>query len=340
MEPEKEGDRRAKRSKARKLVVRVEGEVAPRDNGDAQLPAVVKSTAAVPIPSAEAMADALTEVKDIGEMHNLHEQAAAWEAVTTRFKLANEEVARIAEFRIRLERKMGAHLAQTVHRGGHGSKFRSGTSNRGGASAGLPSCVRKGAAFRYRALAAIPDELVEQYFEAERVGRAVPSSRRLKKFALRTTGAKRSRAAARQRRSAQQVGSIPADVLDALRRFMRVEVLVGFGASSFRDATVLQPDAVQIKKLRGNVLVTECPDPGAWLPRLAGLRLKGGLEQVVVVVPATTGAEWFKLIEEGKWVCCFPRGSSLVVLYHGARTHGFWTALHHLGALLHAGDHG
>jgi hypothetical protein len=73
------------------------------------------------IPAAPVLEGLLAHTTDIRTLRDLHEEVAVWEAATIRLKAAFDEVARIAEFRIRLERKIGAQLARTVRRGGRGS---------------------------------------------------------------------------------------------------------------------------------------------------------------------------------------------------------------------------
>ena len=79
------------------------------------------------------------------------------------------------------------------------------------------------------------------------------------------------------------------------------------------------------------------PDPAEWLPALC----RKEVQEAVVVLPCSPGADWFQKLEDGKWLCCFTRGAAMptLIAYRGQRKHAFWLAFHEMGAILHAGDH-
>ena len=59
------------------------------------------------------------------------------------------------------------------------------------------------------------------------------------------------------------------------------------------------------------------------------------IDQVVVVLPCTTGAEWFQRLAPADWHCCFVQGANpLVIAYFGARTAAFKTALSAVGVVM------
>ena len=118
---------------------------------------------------------------------------------------------------------------------------------------------------------------------------------------------------------------------------MDVDVCVGEVGKSFRAARVLKLSEAKPRQLAGCVFVAACPAPAEWLPALC----RKDVQEAVVVLPCSPGSDWFQLIENGKWLCCFARGSAMptLIAYRGQRKHAFWLAFHEMGAILHAGDH-
>src|SRR5688572_17289359 len=62
------------------------------------------------------------DAKSAGNLKGLRQMVAAWEAVAEKCDLAFEEMARLAVFRLEVERDLGAELAQTVRHGGDRSR--------------------------------------------------------------------------------------------------------------------------------------------------------------------------------------------------------------------------
>ena len=69
-------------------------------------------------------------------------------------------------------------------------------------------------------------------------------------------------------------------------------------------------------------------------------QLPADVRETGVVLHCGLGADWFQLIEDGRWLCCCARGAAppALIAYHGQRKRAFWLAFHELGAILHAGD--
>ena len=299
------------------------------------------------VPTAEAMSLILETVEGVDDLEKLHAFAATWEKATQQLEDALEKTAEIAEFRVRLERKIGLQFLQTDHRGGLGSKSHNTTSNRGGSSEGLPENVGKHKASWYRKVATVPEDVFDAYLAQQKAKGKPPSANGVITFAaaLERKGAKPAKTRSTKRSTKvvavgselAKLPSVPDDVIDVVKRLLTVDVIVGGNHKAFPKALTVAADLLQSKKLRGDVFVAECPDPATWLPKLSAARTNASVAQVVVMIPATTGADWFKLVEEGKWVCCFPRGSAVAVLYAGGKRHGFWAAFHPLGAVLAPG---
>lgn len=296
---------------------------------DGKLPAVIP-------PSAQ-MLQLLESVEDVDEMKTLHDAAAAWEETTERMEKAVEEVARIAEFRLRVERRIGLHLMQTVKHGGDRARLHNVTLPQDGL---LPEWLSGRMANWYRKIARIPEDVFAAYLGRQKEIKKRPSANGAIKYAAEKAG-NEERGSRRPSRKSKQPGgahstppAMPDEVLAAVKQFMDVDVLVGGDPGVSPKAHRVDPDLLSRQSLKGNVFVAECLDPESWLPKLATARLKGSVTQVVVVVPATTGAEWFKRVAEGNWACCFPSNSSLAVLYAGEQRDAFWATFHWQGAVM------
>jgi hypothetical protein len=196
-------------------------------------------------------------------------------------------------------------------------------------------------ASRYRSLARIPDEVFERYVAHAAERNRVPSSRGLENFAT-SEKLKDSRSPRKNRVKKQSVPMAgPKELLQAVKGFMSVDVCVG--SVAFADCKPIDPDLLQVKHLKGNALVVECPDPGRWLPKLRELWSRTQVVEVIVLLPATTGEAWFRAVEDGDWHCCFlrsPDKDPLLAAYQGKRKQAFRLAFKDLGPVLHAGEQG
>jgi hypothetical protein len=313
----------------------------PVDEGHGkQLPALAANSLQVLIASPQRLQFALDNLRGFDEMHSLHEQVAAWEGVQKRMAAATEDLIRIASVRLRLERKIGGHLLETVRRGGHGSKSNSRTSNRGGASAGLPLGISKQRASWYRSIARIPTNVFEAFL-AHRAGSGRPPTARALLNCVPKAGVGTIRPPKRTVRfSAPQAetppeadaGGVSTDILDAVARLMDVDVVVGGARSAWPQAVHLEPETLMATQVGGNVVVAACSDPSAWLPSLSRARTAARVCQVVVVLPPVGWADWFKQLENGGWFCCFT--SRALVAYCGERTHAFTIVFDEIGTVL------
>ena len=118
------------------------------------------------------------ELRDeVTHLRQLEARLAALEAMAKKFDLAFEEILRLAVFRPRTERALGAHLAQTVKRGGDRPKFPRGTLPHG-----LPDWVDKKRSSAFQKLAAIPDAVFESYLLEAGSLRRVPSELGARRF--------------------------------------------------------------------------------------------------------------------------------------------------------------
>jgi len=102
----------------------------------------------VVVPTNEHFQIVRAEAKESGKVHERHRMVSAMQAAAAKCELAHEEMVRLAEFRLQLERDLGAYLAQVVTRGGHRSKSLRSTL--------LPPGVTRNQSSTYQLLAAIP----------------------------------------------------------------------------------------------------------------------------------------------------------------------------------------
>ena len=286
------------------------------------------------VPSETQFSAVLAEADSVEKLTGLRNLMSAHEEVAKKCNLAFEEAVRLVVFRLEVERKLGAELLQVVRRGGHGSKSTRLTSNRGGASNGLPEGITRQMAAKYRGLAAIPDPTFQSYLERAREARVMPSANGARAFATKGWLPGRKRVGAKQSKRVHDV-ALCHGVEDALRRFLgRVDVRVG--EADVPSKVSINPRGAHSENQRGSVLFAECRDPGAWLPELVRLRMAAKIDEAIVVLPPETGAEWFRQLGDG-WCCCFATGArASVVAYHGPRVRLFEVSMHAHGAVMHA----
>ena len=286
------------------------------------------------------MSLALANANDGESLKSLHDVVAALQKTAEQFKVAADEIGRIAVSRLLIERKLGAHLAQTVRRGGRGSKSTPLISIRGGASAGLPPGISPQLAAKYRKLANIPDDVFTAYLECSKRDGRVPSADGARKFAAREAGAApkvRVRASKASEATVAQPVLTP-QLLDLVQRVLG-DIDVCVGEAKVKCRLRVPASTVTSKQLRGNIFVAECPEPDEWLPKLAKLRREAAVDQVIVVLPAETWAPWFAALAGDDWVWCFLTGvQPPFMLAHLGHHRGFAVAFADVGVIARALD--
>ena len=59
------------------------------------------------------------------------------------------------------------------------------------------------------------------------------------------------------------------------------------------------------------------------------------VSDVIVLLPAATGATWFQRLFDSSWMCCLMQGDdALAAAYIGARKAGFKTVFREIGAVI------
>ena len=272
------------------------------------------------------------------ELRDLRRLIHAWQAVAEQCDVATREVMKLAVYRLEVERALGTEIAQTVRRGGHGPKSHDATSKRGGASRGLPEGVTKHQSRRYKALAAIPADVFARYIAKARTGSKPPTSAGAQRFAGSMTVKRPSRRRAQSAGRSRPGLVLPDSALRAVFEVLAVDVVVGDCPMSgaFRR---IDPAGGLPVDLSGDVFVSDCRDPAAWLAEFCRLRSARTIGQVIITLEAEVWAEWFRLLEVDGWVCCFltglrtAAGAGVLFGYHGEASDVFRHAVAPIGSV-------
>lgn len=264
------------------------------------------------------------------ELHALRQSVAAWVTVAGTQGAPFDMLARLAAFRLEVERALGGLLERIVARGG--ARIR-GESHRGLRPGGLPAGISKQQAARFRQVAAVSEQQFRDFLAAAHARGQVPAA-----SALRRLVAPRRRAVA-TRHCGSGRAELPAQVLAAIERIMVPDVIVGDCPLGARHR-VPAGDGLALAKLAGDVLVTQCPDPAQWLPRLRRLRDEAIVHRVIVVLPAEVWSLWFRQLADPLWTCCFltdirgPRSTGVLLAHLGARSEAFRAAVGGMGVTI------
>lgn len=289
---------------------------------------------AIVVPAHAELALLLSQAKAAGTLKDLRQTIAAWQAVAEKCDLVFEEFVRLAVFRLQVERELGAHLSQTVQRGGDRSKCPRATL--------LPEGVSKKQSSTYQKLAAIPEDVFRAYVEKSREVRKVPSSAGARRFASPT----KTRAPARSRNRDGTVSGVPDVVVDACVRCLG-EIAVLVGKAEVKAAACVKGLSDLSKVARGAILVATSTDPAESLRCIARLREKGRIGEAIVVLPQHINASWLTSLNCGPWSLCLPfEGGTPLVAHIGGHARGFALVFarlgvvvdvqHHVGAAAHA----
>lgn len=241
----------------------------------------------------------------------------------SRMRAAVDEQNRLAEVEIRCARLIGSILAGERHRGGRGSKYSRGTSNRGGSSSPLPDWISRNQSSRCQRLAALPDERFEQSLALLRNRGAVP------------TMAGVLRMASQPRRSPGTSSSQRhVDVCQRVASVMTIDLAVGVAmrlpnATSHASEFPRHPPRC--------VMVWAVGRERTWVPRLVRARRSGEVGEAAFAAAAHPGEPWFAQTAWDGWTFCFAGGdsrSALCVGYSGPRARDFAVVMSEIGVLV------
>jgi len=268
----------------------------------------------------------LAEANGAGGLDDLRRLVSAWQAVAQQCEVAFAETVRLAVYRLEVERALGFELAQTVSRGGRGSKSERELA-RGGASRGLPDGVSKHNAKRYRDLAAIPEGVFLSYVTYAEAKGKVPTANGARRFS-----ASHERAVdTYPRKAGQGAITLPAAVWEAIAGFASPDVVAG-AVPLAAARHIEQLDASGIDGLEGVLVAAPGADPGPVMAGIAERCDAGGIPEAIAVVRAEVWKDWFGALATDGWLCCFVRevrvdGVGVAVCYRGGRAGAFRAAL-------------
>jgi len=282
----------------------------------------------------QAIHQALEAANDLTSLQDLHAGLAALEKAAKDYDVAFEQLLAIAANRLRVERKIGQFLHQTLHRGrtrkaSHDASIAGQTS-----SERLPKWFNWSKSSRYQRVAGVPPELFEEYLTDASANRKLPTRQGLLRAHGDQTTAKRSRNV--------KIQVVPKENLDrvwsVISATMEVSVAVGVEAKLVNATDNLPYADVKLSQLRGNVVVRADDRIEDLLMTLHAAKTRRHVSQVVVVIHATTRESWFRLLDQQGWTCCFVSGGTLagatIVAYLGEQCASIGSALAALGAVM------
>lgn len=275
------------------------------------------------VPPEAVLIAAVAAATTVEELVDLDKMFVVMQAAAKQLDIALSEAIRLAVAHLRARRKLGLVLMQTVWRGGNRSKCHRDTLLEGA----LPSGIDGNQSRRLRKLATIPEAAFETYLSEASVNGRIPSE----------AGAARSQSSvpavkSPNRRRAAKAPALSPELVDAVERCLGdIDVVVG--EANVRAGRRLEAGGRVPDGLRGTVFVSECRDPGTWLPALAQLRARAAIRDVVVVLPADPTAKWFRQLSAG-WSCCFLHGNPGLLARQGTRERAFALAMLDHGVVL------
>lgn len=284
------------------------------------------SPGAVRLVDTARLEQALQTARDPGTLLRLQHAAAAHEDVARRCDLVFAELVRLAEFRLRVERELGAMLAQFVRRGGYRPKSTRLTTPD---PRNLPAGLSRQMAAKFRQLARVPEATFAAYLTACHGAARVPSANGARQFANRTAADLGPRVTTS--RDPVRANALAGATLAAtLRFFGDIEIYVGTG--DVPCGRQLAPDA-PTGRLQGGVCVAELADPTHWLPRLAAARVRHDLGEVLATLPRADRSPWLSVLAKEAWCCCLPTlaGAPPLLVYLGPRRRLFYLVFRELG---------
>jgi hypothetical protein len=255
---------------------------------------------------------------------NLEKAAAALQAFARRHNTMRSQLAEISAFHMRARRKLGVLLSQTVKRGGDRSKLRVGTLLDGA----LPKSINRNTSRRFQLLAAIPEDVFEEFLrESIEKGREC-SFRSALQLSQRTKAVSRRKSTPRAR--TDPIG-IPDAVLDCVGRALGdIDLCVGPRVVPCRKH--ITHGVLKDADLCGVVFMSECHEPERWLPKLLARRTSGKIDQVAVLVGLDPYSAWFRDALRGSWQFgTLPDAASLIA--HHGRPEAFRAVMHEMGGV-------
>lgn len=285
------------------------------------------------VPARQELELMLASAEDGDSLAALERAAATLLEVAKRQNVIQEQLREVAEWGLRVKRKLGVLLAQTDARGGDRAKLH--------AAILLPGNLTPSAASRLRQLARIEEADFARYLERARIHASIPTMAGCIRLSHQESRHGKARKAAR-RNAAHPVRDIEVapQVLDAIERCLgTIDVCVG--DASVNCAKRLEADTLTAAKLQGTVLLGTCVDPSVWIDRVVKQQQSARCHQAVILLQAETNASWFRCLARARWTLCFLTSAerAVVAAYIGARTEAFFVAMQQHGLVAHVHDY-
>lgn len=303
------------------------GEVEPEEGFAPALPSGLGG--GLVVPSSAQMELMLAGANDVESLADLEKAAATLQELARRHEAMKAKLAEISAYHMRVRRKLGVLLSQTVKHGGDRARWHSVTLLDGA----LPESINRKSSSRLQALAGIPEDVFEDYLR-QNIEKGKESSWRSALQLAKQTSSKPKKAASTKKRS-RAAKHEPVAVCDAViecvsRTLGDVDICVGPLRLQCRKhiTTAILKDG----DLRGNVFVAECHDPERWLPTLTAMRRGGSIEQVAVLVACDPCSAWFRDALRGAWQFGALPGAGCLIAHHG-RAEAFRAAMHEMGGV-------
>jgi hypothetical protein len=276
------------------------------------------------LPASGELERMLSEREDGNSLVDLEKAAASLLDLAKRQDLAKQQLFELAEWHLRVKRKLGGVLLQVDGRGGSRAK----------AQAAL--LLDRSAARRLRHLARIAVSDWDAYLvRARSVGR-IPSGEGALRFAKpKSHSAVPKRMKSTKSNSGAWGVEVSSQVLDAIERCLgNIDVCVGSAKVSCSKRVV--GAKLTATDIQGTVLVAARVDAEVWLNKFVELKRSAQCEQLVILLRAETSASWFRHFSCARWHLCFLAESyePTLVAYIGKRSEAFFAAMHEHGVVL------
>lgn len=284
------------------------------------------------LPASEDLERILSEREDGDSLVDLEKAAASLLDLAKRQDIVQAKLCEVAEWHLRVKRKLGRVLMQTVSRGGGRARLHAATLLPGS----LPFGIDKFAARRCRKLAEIDDSSFAEYLVQVQRRTRIPSAAGAIAFASRS-----ERSPSPQKRGRKKTKphfeeiEVSNHVIEAIERCLgSIDVCVG--GAKVRCSRRVAGAKLTAADVQGTVLVTARVDAEVWLDKFIELKRGAQCEQVVVLLPVETSASWFRLFSRARWHLCFLSESREPALaaYTGKRSEAFFAAMHEHGVVL------
>lgn len=298
------------------------------DESGALLPALPGDTEApgwqLALPASGELERMLSEREDGDSLVDLEKAAASLLDLAKRQNLAKQQLIELAEWHLRVKRKLGGILLQVDGRGGDRAK----------AQAAL--LLDRSAARRLRQLARIAATDWDDYMVSARSVSRIPSGEGALRFAKsKSHSSVPKRAKGAKPKAGPGDVEVSSQVLDAIERCLgNIDVCVGGAKVSCLKRVA--GAKLTVADLQGTVLVAARVDAELWLNKFVELKRSTQCEQVIVLLPVETSASWFRHFSSARWHLCFLSESHEPTLaaYIGKRSEAFFAAMHEHGVVL------